>query len=69
MSDQNPSRPRHARAQSPQLDRDPDYAARMARAEFGRFYLDTARVEQTLKEGEIVFRHKASDPRRKARPG
>ena len=45
-------------------ERDPraDYAARMARAEFGRHYVDPDRVEQVLNDGEIVFRHKR--PRR-----
>ena len=54
MSDQDdPKRPRD------------DYAARMARAEFGRHYVDPERIEQTLRDGEIVFRHKP--PRRRER--
>jgi hypothetical protein len=39
-----------------------DYAAQMARAEFGRHYVDPDRLEQTLKNGEIVLRQK---PRRR----
>lgn len=67
MSDQPPARPRRAGSnpppKSPPQARDPDYAAHMARAEFGRFYLDPERVEQTLRDGEIVFRPK-TPPRR-----
>jgi hypothetical protein len=32
-----------------------DFAAQLARAEFGRHYVDPRRVQQTLKDGEIVF--------------
>lgn len=49
MSDQDHDNTRKARA---------DYAAQMARAEFGRHYVDTERVEQVLDNGEIVLRHK-----------
>jgi hypothetical protein len=34
----------------------------MARAEFGRHYIDTRRIEQTLRQGEIVFKDKAPVP-------
>jgi hypothetical protein len=37
-----------------------DFAAQMARAEFGRFYVDGARIEQTLQQGAVVFRDKRS---------
>ena len=57
MSDQDHDKDREARA---------DYAARMARAEFGRHYVDPERVEQVLNDGEIVFRHKR--PRRRETP-
>ena len=43
---------------------EPDFAAQMARAEFGRHYVDTGRIEQALKDGEIVFRHRAPGRRR-----
>ncbi|CAN5255004.1 hypothetical protein BH11PSE2_BH11PSE2_18810 [soil metagenome] len=36
----------------------PDYAAQMARAEFGRHYIDPERVEQTLYYGEILLKPK-----------
>lgn len=67
MSDQHPTKPRRAGSNPPQT-RDPDYAAHMARAEFGRFYLDAERVEQTLWDGEIVIRHKPPARRRKPWP-
>jgi hypothetical protein len=41
----------------------PDFAAQMARAEFGRHYVDSGRIEQVLKRGEIVFQHKAPGQR------
>lgn len=44
----------------------PDFAAQMARAEFGRHYVDADRTCQTLHKGEIVFRDKA--PPRRATP-
>ncbi|MEO6340323.1 MAG: hypothetical protein ABIO39_09820 [Caulobacteraceae bacterium] len=44
-----------------------DYATQMARAEFGRHYVDPERIEQTLKDGEIVFRHKPGDRRERRR--
>lgn len=43
-----------------------DYAAQMARAAFGRHYIDAERIEQTLKHGEIVFQHKTHG--RRGRP-
>lgn len=48
----------------PRRDGGADFAAQMARAEFGRHYIDAERIEQTLKDGEIVFRH-----RRRGREG
>lgn len=51
-------------ASQPQRDGGADFAAQMARAEFGRHYIDAERIEQTLKDGEIVFRH-----RRRGREG
>lgn len=41
-----------------------DYAAQMARAEFGRFYVDPARVRQELRDGEIVVTDKRALARR-----
>jgi hypothetical protein len=38
----------------------------MARAEFGRHYVDAGRIEQALRDGEIVFQHK--ERRRRGRP-
>ncbi len=58
MSDQDHDKDRDSRA---------DYAARMARAEFGRHYVDPDRLEQVLNDGEIVFRHKRNESRRKPR--
>ena len=46
---------------------EPDFAAQMARAEFGRHYLDTARVEQTLADGAIVSRPRTSGERKRRR--
>jgi hypothetical protein len=45
----------------------PDFAEQMARAEFGRHYVDTGRIEQALRRGEIVFQHKAPSRRGKLR--
>jgi hypothetical protein len=42
-----------------------DYAAQMARSEFGRHYLDPERVEQILYDGEIVVRLKKRPPPRR----
>ena len=50
--------------ETPQGGYGPDFAARMAKAEFGRHYLDAGRIGQTLERGEIVFRHK-----RREKPG
>lgn len=62
MGDQYRSKNRYsglAASNSPQDGagdrRSPDFAAQMARAEFGRHYVDPGRIEQTLKYGEIVF--------------
>jgi len=63
MSDKHPTR-RGDRPARPGAPREPDFAAQMARAEFGRHYVDTGRVEQALEHGEIVFRHKRPDRRR-----
>lgn len=43
-----------------------DFAARMARAEFGRHYVDPRRIEPALRGGEMVLRDKARrrEPRR-----
>jgi hypothetical protein len=46
---------------------EPDFAAQMARAEFGRHYVDTARVEQTLADGAIASRPRDLGPRRRRR--
>jgi len=57
MSDQDHRR--YPRANNgPPRPHGPDFAARMARAEFGRHYIDTGRVEQSLEHGEIIFRHR-----------
>ena len=58
MSDNQNDKDRAARA---------DYAARMARAEFGRHYVDPDRVEQVLNDGEIVFRPKRDNGRQRPR--
>ena len=58
MSDNDPDNARRPRN---------DYAAQMARSEFGRHYIDPERIEQTLRDGEIVLRHKAVKARERPR--
>jgi len=65
MSDKHPTRRGDQRARTGPA-RGADFAAQMARAEFGRFYIDTERVEQALQRGEIVFRDKKKPDRRGA---
>jgi hypothetical protein len=69
MSDPNKPKNRSPAGEEPE-GRDggaADFAARMARSEFGRHYIDPGRIEQTLWDGEIVFRHKplSRGPRRR----
>ena len=64
MSDQLKAKgPRGGPPRDDDPDQGPDFAARMARAEFGRHYVDPGRVEQALREGVIVLREKR--PRRR----
>jgi hypothetical protein len=63
MSDHNyPKRRRRAGPEASNAwgssDDEADFATQLARAEFGRHYIDTRRVEQTLKDGEILLSHK-----------
>ncbi len=52
--------PKHRKSRRP--DGEADFAAQMARAEFGRHYIDPDRLNQVLENGEIVFRRRP--PRR-----
>lgn len=57
----------HTAANSPRSGggdrRSPDFAAQMARAEFGRHYVDAWQIEQTLKHGEIIFQARKREQR------